>query len=426
MSLDAICCRRSHTPLPRNVLLPTALALLLLITVSRASAGQDTLTVVADNPPVWGSDLRLEERVRVGALEGEGFEVFGDVEGVVADSRGTMYVGDDQALAVRMFDADGSYRGTLGREGDGPGEFRAVNGVALLPGDRVIVQDTRRARAIVYAPDGTFDSEFQLFSGLFSVDVTFQTDTLGHTYVRALDRSKMGPPDPDGVVDEWHEIWIRHGPGGDVLDSIPVPQEDAEGPAMTFTTPSGPRYPYTVETLSAISPAGYLIWGRNDQYAFHRSLPDRRIVRVSKTDDRPEVSPEERREWEAILAHLERRNRSEDYPPPPDRKPYFRSLSADIQGRVWIQRYTEWTHRYEYSPQELEARGDRPTLELRESQTFDVFEPEGRLLGTVRLPPGSQLAFARDDQVWAVVEGALGEQYVVRYALVGGGSGSRE
>lgn len=394
-----------------------ALLLSVALAIPTQNPGRDTLWVVADNSPVWGADLRMEEELRIGALDGDVFETFGAIAGVVVGSTGTIYVADRQALTIRVFGVDGSYAGSLGQEGEGPGEFRSIDGLALLPRDRVIIKDTRRARAIIYDSGGQVESEFQLFTGLYSVDVTFQADTVGRTYVLAVDRSQPIPARQ--VVDEFPMVWIRHGADGAVLDSIPVPREDAEG-SYTFITPEGPRHPFTVETLSALSPAGYLIWGRNDQYAFHRQFPDGRIVRVTRTDDRPKVSPEERREWEAASAYVERRGSTEDHSIP-DRKPYFRELSADIQGRIWVQRYTEPTHRYEYTAEELQARGDRPAIELRESQTFDVFEPEGRFLGTVALPPNARLAFARQRQVWTVEVGDFDEQYVIRYSLVADG-----
>ena len=388
---------------------------ILLLGLTTPLGAQDTLLVSADNAPVWGTGLELVEELKIGALDGPEHEIFGRIVGIVADSAGTIYVADSQVPVVRVFDRDGNYQGSLGRSGEGPGEFLRINGIAALPGGRIVVQDVSRARGIVFGPGLVHETEFPLLSGLNSVGPTIQTDAEGYVYVRAVAFDPSQPPAQLQGLEEWPFVWIKHDPSGGVVDSIDAPPEEAEGPSFTMITGDGPRFPFTVKTLSAISPAGYLIWGRNDQYAFHRSLPDGRVVRVTRTAPRLEATPEERAEWNAVAAYFERRNGS-SHPPVPSEKPYFRALSADIEGRVWVQRYTT-PYRYEYSADELEERGDRPTIEWREAQTYDVFEPQGRFLGTVTLPRQTRLSFARGMQIWAVAVGEFDEPYAVRFTI---------
>jgi hypothetical protein len=48
----------------------------------------------------------------------------------------------------------------------------------------------------------------------------------------------------------------------------------------------------------------------------------------------------------------------------------------------------------------------------------DVFEPDGKFLGSVRMPPRTALSVMRGDQVWGVREGPEGESQVVRFRIV--------
>lgn len=55
-----------------------------------------------------------------------------------------------------VFSSDGRFIRQLGRSGEGPGEFRAASFVTALPGDSLLVLDTRLLRASVFSPDLQF------------------------------------------------------------------------------------------------------------------------------------------------------------------------------------------------------------------------------------------------------------------------------
>lgn len=373
---------------------------------------QDTLWVSADNAPVWGSDVELVEELRIGRLDGEEFETFGGIGGVVVVGD-VIHVTDWQIPAIRRFSLDGSYLGDLGGRGEGPGELLRVNGIAVLGGERVVVQDVRRGRAIVFGSDGEHLFEFPLFTGLNSVFPTLYADVHGNTYVKAVDWS-----DPADGLDNRPTLWIRHNEAGHVTDTVWVGRRDPVGPAYTLTGASGPRFPLTVDNQAVVSPLGYVVWGRTDRYAFFRELPDGRIVGVSRAADPLNPSAEEKRQWREFSEHFERSGNSDPYPAVPDVKPFFRRLCADEMGRIWVERYVE-PYEYEYSAEERAQRGNRPLYTWREPQVFDVFEPAGRFLGTVRLPVQTRLAFASEDRLWAIERGSFGEEYLVQYAIGG-------
>jgi hypothetical protein len=53
--------------------------------------------------------------------------IIGRVVGVVVDAHGRVYIGDFDSKTIHVFQDDGSYHTSIGREGDGPGEFRGIS-----------------------------------------------------------------------------------------------------------------------------------------------------------------------------------------------------------------------------------------------------------------------------------------------------------
>jgi hypothetical protein len=72
-----------------------------------------------------------------------------------ADSRGRMYVADMFQKSVTVLARDGKVLRRIGRAGSGPGEFRAVRDVQVLPGDSLLVYDPELARVTVFAADSS-------------------------------------------------------------------------------------------------------------------------------------------------------------------------------------------------------------------------------------------------------------------------------
>ncbi len=78
-------------------------------------------------------DWWLEEELRIGVLQGESPELFGDVGSLTADRNGAIYIADFQSAEIRVFDSDGGFLRRFGRRGEGPGEFRLLlRGMTLL------------------------------------------------------------------------------------------------------------------------------------------------------------------------------------------------------------------------------------------------------------------------------------------------------
>jgi hypothetical protein len=112
-------------------------ALMMAITLP-VSAGEEVMTdgvphVVNGAEPAGGMQtLHLEELWQVGGEDDEE-TVFGIITKVLIDDENNIYLLDAQLSEISVFSPEGERINTLGREGDGPGEFRGPTDMCFLP-----------------------------------------------------------------------------------------------------------------------------------------------------------------------------------------------------------------------------------------------------------------------------------------------------
>ncbi|MDE2715386.1 MAG: 6-bladed beta-propeller [Chloroflexota bacterium] len=151
---------------------PTLLALTLITALvscesESASPGRGPLRETLPNGAVLVRypDLPAIDSVGPEVAEAHVDLQFGSVDGsdpnltfgairVQAASDGTIYVLDQQAAEVRVFDSDGRYLRTIVRQGEGPGEIGGANGIFLSRDTLLWINDTRQRTIIGVDADG--------------------------------------------------------------------------------------------------------------------------------------------------------------------------------------------------------------------------------------------------------------------------------
>ncbi len=387
---------------------------------AETSLDQDTTTVRARGPGLWGPSSKLIEELRIGELEGAPEYLFGAIAGIAVGPTGAIYVADYQGPMLRMYDATGRFVRTIGRVGNGPGEYTALEGIRTLRDGRLATWDPGNQRINLYDASGNFLENYRVPSGLYSSE-NFAIDTAGNFYVKAHDMRKTPPCKAtpgqrtciyDGEVPG---LLIKVSPNGIVIDSIALPVSGVR-PSFVLQTSEGVDRPFVRETVHAWSPHGYLVVGQTERYAVNLLRPGQPVLRIERDVNLVRVTSVEKAEYEAWIGFF---NRSRSTGSAlelsiPSTKPAFRSLHVDEDGRVWVDRHVSAQQR----PPTLRRPGDeRPQHVWREPRTFDVFEPGGRFLGTIVPPRNTYLYVRRGNQAWAVQRGTSDEQYVVRFRI---------
>ena len=103
--------------------------------------------------------IEMEEAWRIGGEDDE--EIFGVITDIIADDEG-IYLLDAQRNEIKVYSADGEYLRTIGREGEGPGEFRGAFSMLQLPGGNIGVLQAFPSKIVVLTPQGDPAGEFPL------------------------------------------------------------------------------------------------------------------------------------------------------------------------------------------------------------------------------------------------------------------------
>ena len=113
-----------------------------------------------------GRDQRIDpdfdEVFRVGVLDGESWEMFGQVVKLAFDAQGNLYVFDragaalSGGLRVLVFDASGAFVREFGSSGEGPGEFNRPMSYAVLRDGTTVVGDMGHRAYQIFDASGEF------------------------------------------------------------------------------------------------------------------------------------------------------------------------------------------------------------------------------------------------------------------------------
>lgn len=327
----------------------------------------DTLpsgTVVVTNPTtgIWDSATawRVVEELRIGTMDGTGPDLFGRVSALEVDTAGRLYVLEGQAKEIRVFDRDGRYVRTVGRQGGGPGEFNEPIGMAWSPDGHLWVIDPENNRISVIDTAGTFVTSHPAIGGWIYNPWPGGFDTAGafYTYV------------PDRASTEFGMLLVRYDTALHPLDTLRPPRYLGERHFFEVSSNGGRMMtgvPFSPSLVWELTTAGDFWAALTGPYELFRVTgAGDTLRRVTRAFDALPVTGED---VDSAIANLEwftRQGGKVDRSRIPGVKPALRELLVADDGHLWVAVTTR-------------DRGD-------EAYAFDIFDPEGRYLGPLRLP----------------------------------------
>jgi hypothetical protein len=363
-------------------------------TIDTLPSGQ----VVVRNPaqPLLATDdaWRLVEDLRIGTVDGTGPDLFARVTAMELDGMGRIWVLEGQAREIRVFAPDGRHVRTVGREGGGPGELAEPVHLALGPDGSMWVTDPGNNRVSVFDTSGTYLEGKYIPGGPLIMPWRGGVDDRGWYHgVVTLPRDQG-----------WTWGLVRYDRSFTVVDTLPAPRDPVVRERFERQAPGGwtifARIPFTGGLAWGLAPSG-TIWGMlTDEYRLFALTPAGDTVRTILRDFTPlPVTGADEAHAREQLAGFIAAGGTVDWSLIPSTKPATEGMVFDSDGFIWVRPVT--------TPEETGRR-------------FDVFDPDGRFLVTVRADV-SMASFPepiiRQGFVYAVTEDELGVQFVVRVRI---------
>lgn len=387
----------------------------------------DTIVVRTVGASDSAAELRLVEELRIGVFEGDDEYGFANVGTLLPAADGGVYVWDETLGVLRQYAADGRFVRQIGRKGGGPGEYQGSNGLTRLPDGRLALWDAANTRVTLYDSAGAHVAQWRATSNLFGSN-GLESDTAGRLYLFAFVDS-VNPAQLDAPR---RQGYVRFGADGRVLDSIAAPPTP-EYQAVRVTRREGDRVmnsmftlPYAPQPVSVLTPFGYYASGEGSRYAVTLHRTDAPPLRIERDVAVVPIDPDDRQnQTEMLTASVRRMDPGWRWngPPIPETKPAFRSLDVGADGRIWVMRSMPGV-RIEPAPEPPANPNAPPARRWREPLAYDVFEPDGRLVGHLPMPRRTSLRHMNGERVWGVVTDSLDVPYVTRFRLEAVASGA--
>lgn len=360
------------------------------------------VSIAVSHAPLWpeGSGWRLggQPSVLIGGGITDTSAIVGPIAGAMRLPDGRILVADAGATRLRWFADDGTMLQSVGRQGEGPGEFRTISAL-LHVGDSIAVLDSRLRRLSLLDLEGRFGRSITL---------------MGHRRIGRLATGEWiglvgeghSTGESDRAVRDSVAVWIVSDAGERVRWLATLPGDDE----LVFASPDvvgSFRAPYGRTTTVRFND-GQLWVGTGDRHQLDR-LGMNGAPESSVRWDRPRlpldaaersrIADSLQSEWRGLPPHVATEvRRALDSWTMPVYAPAYGRFMLDDPGNLWVAEYA--------------LDGSVAPI------AWDVFNTQGRWLGDVALPPGFDPTHITADEVLGIWTDPDGLERVVAYPLI--------
>lgn len=336
---------------------------------------------------------------------------------ITVDEGGSVYVLDSQSPGIEVFDPDGPYRGSIGRSGGGPGEFRSLGWMGWV-GDSLWVTDPASDRASFFTADGSLIRDEpvpKIVSSKTGLEFDVRAVFPGHCWLLVetyyAGRSQM-------AVEGLGQTVLRECAGRRAPDTVTT--LDVKNRWLVVKAATSPLSQYN----------GFQPWTNAD--AWNVSDTGNRIAVVQQPPPDASVSGTYRVEVFDSAGHRLRATRIGYHPIPLTRarvKRWIDSMLAGPVGKIFPSKAAgrralgEQVYRPAYVPpvrRVVLGRDGTIWIErgaVGDSAAWDILDPDARPIARLKVPSNVAIHEVRGSSVWAAVSDSLNVPAIVRYRI---------
>lgn len=255
-------------------------------------------------------EMILKEDLVIGTDEKNTDYYFEVIRDIKADDDGNIYVVDETAHSIKLFDKDENYLKDIGRKGQGPGEFVAPAEMAIIE-DKIVVCSF--GRLSYFTLERNFINHKK---AMFGIPICF--DSKGNIIAR-----QPGPPEKG-----FFRLFLRKfNPEGKLIHQI---SESIEKPRP----PNEKREAFPKITLYTVRKDDSVVWAASDQYELNLVDGKGKVFLKIKKEFNPVELTEEIKQ--RVIAYW---GRTEDQYSFPKFLPPIRYICADYKNRIFVCTY---------------------------------------------------------------------------------------
>ncbi len=341
---------------------------------------EDNVTVVKNlKEPIYDQPvLEFQEDLTISSSGKDEERMFQTIHTLDIDAEGNFYILDEQAANIKVFDQNGNFLKTIGRKGQGPGEFGLPISLAITPDRHILVNEMGQRKLLFFNLEGDFLRQISI-ADLFLF---------------------LGPM----ITSDGHLI-AMHTVAGDKPQSFLKKFSPDLEPILSFASAYVERPPvadmfvalHLTRLLWTLSPDDTIVWAdiKNPDYVLHvQDLDGNLLKKIIKEYDPIPITAEDK---ERLMDKAFGDNPTRDQWDVrfPDSYPPIMGFSFDDKGHLFVRRYEK-------------EESDHGGL-------FDIFDADSRYMATQRLKMNPLIW--KNGRMYTIEEDEEGFNIVKRYIV---------
>lgn len=317
------------------------------------------------------------------------------------DDKSNLYVCDYKANNIKVLDPSGKFTKTIGRQGQGPGEFEMPFQVAISK-DQLVVWELSNRRISVLNPEGEFIKSVQI-----------ARNEGWPRKIRAL-------PNGDFVIESAKTYYGNNEKPQECIIEIYSPdierkktlstQEVWENKYIFTPVSTNVPQPYTPRVYWDVSPEGKIFIGFSEDYIIGIYDKEKgRLSSFSREYEPVKITEEDKKNWFAGMTYSGPEGIIQGAPDYtvkntkfPKHKPPYQHIMVDGEGNILVFPYQKDND--------------------KDIRNFDAFDPEGKFISKVQIEgdvtfPYLRRVLTRGNCFWFIEQDEEGLPKIVKYRI---------